>query len=285
MVVLKMTDETDHMDIENIENIELELVLKAIYLKYGYDFKGYARASVKRRIKHRLSLSGLETISNMQSLVLHDRDFFNTLLNDMSVNVTQMFRDPSFYRALRDKVISVLGKKSFLKIWHVGCSTGEEVYSMAIFLKEAGLYDHALIHATDFDEGVLAAADKGVYPVEKIKEFTKNYKDAGGLESFADYYTARYDFALLDRSLKKNIHFSNHNIVTDGVFGEMNMIICRNVLIYFSRELQEKIFKLFYESLPKGGFLCLGARETIKLSEYSEFFTDIDSKEKIYKKV
>ena len=156
---------------------------------------------------------------------------------------------------------------------------------MAIFLKEAGLYDHVLIYATDFDETVLAAAGKGVYPVEKIKEFTKNYRDAGGLESFANYYTARYDFALLDSALKENIHFSNHNLVTDGVFGEMDMIVCRNVLIYFSRKLQEKVFKLFYESLATGGFLCLGARETIKLSEYSKCFTAIDSEQKIYKKV
>lgn len=272
-------------DIIDTENIELELLLKAIYLKYGYDFRGYARVSVKRRIKHRLERSGLKTISNMQGAILHDRDFFNILLNDMSINVTEMFRNPSFYLALKDKIIPELDSRNFFKIWHAGCSTGEEVYSMAIFLKEAGLYENTLIYATDFDEGVLAKAREGVYHAEKIRQFTKNYKDAGGLESFSEYYSARYDFALINNALKKNIQFSNHNLVTDGVFGEMNMVVCRNVLIYFSRELQERVFKLFYESLAHGGILCLGSKETVKLSSYSKFFKDIDPIEKIYKKI
>ena len=155
---------------------------------------------------------------------------------------------------------------------------------MAILLKEAGLYEKVLIYATDFDEKVLIKAKQGVYHVGKLKEFTKNYKDSGGLESFSDYYSARYDFALIDRSLKKNIHFSNHNLVTDGVFGEMDIIVCRNVLIYFSNELQEKIFKLFYNSLSQGGFLCLGSKESVKSSRYSGSFKEMDPKEKVYQK-
>ena len=225
----------------DIKNIEIELLLKAIYLKYSYDFRGYAKASIKRRIEHRQMLSNLATISDMQKKLLYDDDFFALLLNDMSINVTEMFRDPEFYRALKAVIVSRFDKKDSIKIWHAGCATGEEVYSMAILLKEASLYDKSFIHATDFDENVLDRARQGIYPVEKIKVFTKNYKDAGGLESFSDYYKAKYDFAKLEKNLKKNLHFSSHNLVTDSVFGEMDMIVCRNVLIYFNKELQNQV--------------------------------------------
>jgi len=275
------------MTIEHLENenIEVELLLQAIYRKYGYDFRGYSRASIKRRIKHRLTLSGLETISDMQKGVLYQPDFFNTLLQDMSVNVTEMFRDPSFYRALKEMVLPELAKLPHIKIWHAGCATGEEVYSMAIFLMEAGLYEKSRIYATDFDQVVLEKSKEGVYPIDRLKTYTRNYKETGGLESFANYYSAKYDLVMMDKSLKKNIVFSNHNLVTDGVFSEMDLIICRNVLIYFNRELQDRVFRLFSESLVQDGFLCLGSKETIKLSAHADLFADVVKEEKIYRKI
>ncbi len=272
------------MDTLETENIEVELLLDAIYKKYGYDFRGYARASIKRRIKHRLGLSGFKTISDMQRELLYDQEFFHTLLQDMTINVTEMFRDPTFYKTLREKILPELAKVDIIKIWHAGCSSGEEVYSMAILLKEAGLYEKTRIYATDFDEAILAKAKEGVYPVDSLKAYTKNYKEAGGLESFADYYSARYDLVLIDKSLKENIHFTDHNLVTDSVFSEMNLVICRNVLIYFKRELQDRVFKLFKESLCQGGFLCLGSKETIRLSVHSEAFEDVNRQEKMYRK-
>lgn len=272
----------DHLD---NENIEVDLLLDAIYRKYGYDFRGYARASIKRRIKHRLSSSGLNTISDMQRELLYNRDFFYTLLQDMSVNVTEMFRDATFFRALRNVVLPELGQKEMIKIWHAGCASGEEVYSMAILLKEAGIYDKTRIYATDFDEVILDKAKKGIYPIENLKLYTKNYKESGGSESFADYYSARYDLALLDQSLKENIHFTAHNLVTDGVFGEIDLIFCRNVLIYFNRELQDHILKLFKDSLLQDGILCLGSKETVRLSRYSDAFGELVREEKIYRKL
>ncbi len=272
------------MDNLETENIELELLLKAIYMKYGYDFRSYSRASVKRRVKQHLKKTGLKTISDIQCKILYDKDFFSILLQDMSVNVTEMFRDPSFYRALREKIIPELAKLPLIKIWHAGCSTGEEVYSMAILLKEEGIYDKSRIYATDFDEEVLSKAKDGVYSIEKLRDYTINYKNAGGLESFVDYYSAKYEFVLLDNSLKENILFSNHNLVSDSVFGEMNMIVCRNVLIYFNRDLQDHVFSLFSNSLCQNGFLCLGSKETLRFSRNYEKFEDMVIKEKIYRK-
>ncbi len=273
---------TDNLD---NENIELELLLQAIYMKYGFDFRGYSRASIKRRIKHRASLAGLETISDIQRMVLYQPDFFNALLQDMSINVTEMFRDPSFYQALKEKVLPAFKDLPHIKIWHAGCASGEEVYSMAIFLKEMGIYQKSRLYGTDGDEAILKKAKEGVYSIEKLKTYTQNYREAGGLESFADYYSAKYDLVLLDKSLKENILFSSHNLVTDGVFGEMDMIVCRNVLIYFNRDLQDRVFGLFENSLRENGFLCLGSKETVKLSAYSDSFEDVVREEKIYRKV
>ena len=270
-------------ELEN-EKLEIKFLLDAIHSKYGYDFRNYAKASLKRRIKHRLSLSGLKNISEMLHKVLYDISFFETLLLDFSINVTEMFRDPTFFLALRKTIVPILKKKSFIKIWHAGCATGEEVFSMAILLKEEGLYDRTQIYATDFNEIILQKAKAGIFPIEKIKTYTVNYQKAGGNKSFSEYYTAKYKYALIDKSLKQNIVFADHNIVTDWVFGEMNLIICRNVLIYFDRKLQNHVFRLFKESLSDDGFLCLGSGESIKLSEYSDCFEDIESNEKIYKK-
>ncbi len=271
-------------DVLENENIEVELLLEAVNRKYGYDFRGYSRSSIKRRIKHRLSLSGLDRISDMQREILYDRDFFCTLLQDMSVNVTEMFRDPTFFRAVRETVLPELARNGTIKIWHAGCAGGEEVYSMAILLKEAGLYEKSRIYATDFDEAVLDRAKQGVFPIESLKLYTRNYTESGGAESFADYYSARYNLVLMDQSLKRNIHFTAHNLVTDGVFSEMDLIFCRNVLIYFKRELQDRVFKLFRDSLRQNGILCLGTKETVRLSRYSEAFGELVREEKIYRK-
>ncbi|MCP4411058.1 MAG: protein-glutamate O-methyltransferase CheR, partial [Gammaproteobacteria bacterium] len=209
------------------ENIEFDLILQAIYQKYGYDFRDYSKASIRRRLRYRLSQLNLKSISEMQHKLLYEKNFFDTLLLDLTINVTEMFRDPSFFKALRENVIPELKKQPFIKLWHAGCSSGEEIYSTAILLKENGMYESSLIYATDTNEIVLGKAKSGIFPIKKMKDFTVNYRKAGGLASFADYYTARYDNAIMDNSLKKNIVFSNHNLVTDSVFGEMDMIMCR----------------------------------------------------------
>lgn len=266
------------------EKIEIDLLLQAIYQKYGYDFRNYARASVRRRVRHRLSLSGLKTISEMTHTLLYDQQFFETLLLDLSVNVTEMFRDPTFFKALRKAVIPALKREPCLKVWHAGCASGEEAYSMAILLKEEALYKNVQIYATDANEVILAKAKKGIFPIDRMKLYTRNYINAGGLASFSNYYTSRYDYAVMDNALKANIVFSDHNLVTDGVFGEMDLILCRNVLIYFNRELQDHVFELFWQSLRPGGFLCLGSKESIYFSKYADDFEGAVKGEKIYQK-
>ncbi|KHD05382.2 chemotaxis protein CheR [Candidatus Thiomargarita nelsonii] len=273
------------MDELETQNIELQLLLQAIYLKYGYDFRNYAKASIKRRILHRLIKEKFSNISAMQHKLLYEVSFFERLLLDMSINVTEMFRDPSFYLALKKKVVPELKKYPFLKIWHAGCSTGEEVYSMAIILKEEGLYDRTQIYATDMNELALKKAKNGIFDISRLKQYTANYQKAGGLESFSDYYVADDKQVIMDKSLKKNILFSDHNLATDGVFGEMNLIMCRNVLIYFNRELQNRVFKLFFDSLCTDGFLCIGSKESIRFSESSDAFEDVVKNEKIYRRL
>jgi chemotaxis protein methyltransferase CheR len=266
------------------EDIEIKLLLEAIYLKYGYDFRDYAKASIKRRILHRRSVSQFETISSMQNRVVNDTDFFETLLQDLSINVTEMFRDPFFYKVVREEALGLLKKQPFLKIWHAGCATGEEVYSMSILLQEQGLAENVQIYATDINPEAIATAQKGIFPIDKMSGYITNYQKTGGAASFADYYTARYDFAIIRNSLKKNVLFSVHNLVTDSSFGEMDLIVCRNVLIYFSRELQNRVFGLFLDSLRPGGLLCLGSKESIRFSKHSDQFEDFDKKHKIYRK-
>lgn len=273
------------MDNLTNENIELELLMTAIYMKHGYDFRNYTRASIKRRVKALLEKTGLKTISDLQREILYNNDLFSTVIKGMAVSVTEMFRDPSFYKSLRKIIVPEFFQLPFIKIWHAGCATGEEVYSMAILLKEEGLYDKTRIYATDFDEEVIKKAREGVYAADSIDTFTQNYLNAGGRASFSDYYLSRYDFILLEKSLKENILFSNHNLATDGVFGEMDMIVCRNVMIYFNRDLQNQVFTLFRESLCKGGLLCLGAKETIRLSTVSKHFENVSKREKIYRRI
>ncbi len=266
------------------ENIEMDLLLEAIYQKYNYDFKEYSRAHIKRRVLYRMRMANLPNISQMQHKILYERSFFETLLMDLSISVTEMFRDPSFYLAIRKKVIPQLKKYPFVKVWHAGCATGEEVYSMAILLKEEGLFPKTQIYATDFNTMALQKAKHAIYPIDMIKEYTANYQKAGGLNSFAEYYTAQYDSVTLAPSIKERIVFADHNLVTDGVFGEMSLILCRNVLIYFTRKLQNRVIKLFMDSLAPSGFLCLGSKESLQFSEYAKFFSTYEDKEKIYQR-
>jgi chemotaxis protein methyltransferase CheR len=266
------------------EDIEIQLLLEAIYLKYGYDFREYARASIRRRILRRLELSGMPSISAMQHAMLNDPAFFETLLSDFSINVTEMFRDPSFYRVLRAEIVPILRTYPFIKIWHAGCATGEEVYSMAILLQEEGLYDRTQIYATDFNDGVLQKAKDGIYAIENIKEYTVNYQKAGGTNAFVNYYTAKHEHILMNRSLKTQMVFANHNLASDHIFGEMNLILCRNVLIYFTKTLQNRVMQVLYESLCPYGFLCLGSKESLRFSQYTDHFEQVVHHEKIYKR-
>jgi chemotaxis protein methyltransferase CheR len=266
------------------ENIEIGLLLDAVYQRYGYDFRNYTKASIKRRLRHHLSKSGLPNFSAMQHLLIYDDTFFKSLLLDLTVNVTEMFRDPSFYRSLRKNVIPILRTYPNIKIWHAGCSTGEEVYSMAILLEEEGLLDKAQIYATDIDDKVLETAKEGIYPVDRIKAYTENYQKAEGKKSFSDYYRAGYDAAIIKKTLKKNIVFTSHNLVTDSVFGEFHLIICRNVLIYFNKALQNHVLKLFEQSLIRRGILALGSKETVQFSTSEKVFSEFDKDEKIFQK-
>lgn len=266
-------------------DIEVKLLLEAIYLKYGHDFREYSFSHMKRRILHKAFLLGISSISELQHRVLYDKDMLDELLPEFSINVTDMFRDPCFFKALRTEVIPLLETYPFIKIWHAGCSTGEEVYSMAILLKEEGLYDRCQIYATDFNELVLQQAKEGIFPVERIPDYTKNYQQAGGKALFRDYYVAQYEAACFNPSLRERITFAQHNLVTDSVFGEMNLILCRNVLIYFNRNLQRRVITLFYESLSNQSFLCLGSKESLRYSDHHQAFSPVVEKEKIYQKM
>ncbi|MBF0203258.1 MAG: protein-glutamate O-methyltransferase CheR [Desulfamplus sp.] len=227
------------------EDIEIKLVLEAVRLRYGYDFTNYAYASMKRRLKKTLEESSMKRFSDMIPMLIQDKNFFRLFLKNISVNVTEMFRDPHFFLSIRQQVVPYLKTYPFIKIWSAGVSTGEEVYSLAILLREEGIYDNCIIYATDFNDNVLETARNGIYPEKDMQLNTSNYQKAGGKESFASYYHADYNSVIFDNSLKKNIVFANHNLVSDGVFGEMNMILCRNVIIYFNRTLQNNVLKLF----------------------------------------
>lgn len=274
----------DLSEYADIEDIEINLLLEGIYQRYGYDFRSYSRASICRRIRQRLASEGLKKVSQLQQQILYDKEKFSLLLNDLTINVTEMFRDPLFYKAFRTRVVPILHSYPSIKIWHAGCSTGEEIYSMAILLQEEGLYARAQIYATDIDKNVLQKAKKGIFSASELSLFEKNYQEAGGKAEFQDYYTLRYDNIIMNQSLKKNVVFADHDLATDQVFGEMQVILCRNVIIYFNRDLQDRVFNLFYDSLDRGGFLCLGSKESIRFSSSVHRFLAFDDKYKIYQK-
>jgi chemotaxis protein methyltransferase CheR len=267
-----------------LEQIEIELLLEGIYQQYGFDFRSYAYASIRRRLWKRIEAEGLSTISGLQDQVLHNPPMMEKLLLDLSINVTSMFRDPGFYRVFREQVIPTLRTYPFIRIWHAGCATGEEVYSMAILLEEEGLYERSRIYATDINEVVLQKAKSGIFPIDRMQEYTENYIAAGGKRAFSDYYTAKYGGALFSPSLTKNVVFSQHNLVTDRSFSEFNVILCRNVLIYFDKTLQSRVLTLLYDSLAMFGILALGSKESLRFSPYEECYEQINRPEKIYRK-
>jgi chemotaxis protein methyltransferase CheR len=267
------------------EQLELQLLLEGIYRQYGFDFREYAPSSLKRRVWRRVQAEGTGTIAGLLDRLLHDPAVMERLLLDLSINVTAMFRDPSFYAALRERVAPVLRTYPFTRIWVAGCSTGEEVYSLAILLHEEGLYERARIYATDINEAVLERAREGVFPLDKMKEYTENYIRAGGQRSFSEYYLARYDGALFDHSLTENVVWAPHNLVQDGAFNTFNLILCRNVMIYFDRTLQTRVHQLFYDSLERLGVLALGHKESIRLTGLEDRYEDLDPTEKLYRKV
>jgi chemotaxis protein methyltransferase CheR len=269
---------------KNTSELEISLLLEAIHHKYGYDFSQYSEAHIRRRITSRMIMSGIDNISRMQSKVLNDESFASTVLQDLSITVTEMFRDKEFYKSLRENVIPILKTYPFIKIWHAGCSTGEEAYSMAIILEEEGLYNRAIIYATDFNQQALNQAKEGIFSTSRIKEYTINYQLSDGKESFSKYYTSNYDNVIMNQSLKRNIVWANHNLVTDSVFAEVNLILCRNVLIYFDKDLQNKVQRLFYNSLANGGILCLGSKEGLRFTDLYEKYTELDKKQRIFKK-
>jgi len=259
-------------------------LLEAINHTYGYDFRDYSEAHIKRRVMNRMAISGIKDITELQAKVLSEEAFASILLQDLSINVTEMFRDPGFYRSIREKVIPILKTYPFIKIWHAGCSTGEEAYSMAIVLQEEGLADRTTIYATDFNQHVLNQGKEGIFSNKLMKEYTANYQLSGGKESFSDYYISDDNNVIMNQSLKNKIVWANHNLVTDSVFAEVNMILCRNVLIYFNRKLQNNVQNLFHNSLINGGVLCLGTKESLRFTDFHDTYAVLDEKQRIFKK-
>lgn len=272
------------MTTRDLEDIEISLLLDGIFQVYGYDFREYGDASLKRRLTQWRQKVGLGNFSEAQALVLHNRAAFNGLLEGMTVNVSEMFRDPQFFKALRSEVVPHLKTYPFLKIWVAGCAAGEEAYSLAIMLGEEGLEGRFLIYATDINEKVLQQAKEGIYPLARMQQFTQGYQAAGGKRDFADYYTARYDHAILAQQLKKNIVFADHNLTVDAGVGEVQMVLCRNLMIYFKAALKERVLNLFDGSLVSGGFLCLGMKETLSGRSIAERYQEMAPHTRIYRK-
>jgi chemotaxis protein methyltransferase CheR len=269
----------------NLEDIEIQLLLEGLYQYYGYDFRNYALASLKRRIHSFMHSQGLNTISALQAQLLHDRTCMDRFLVNLTVNVTSMFRDPSFYLSFRTKIVPLLRTYPFIRIWHAGCSTGEEVYSMAIVLHEENLYHRCRIYATDSNEKVLQTAKSGIFPLKFMQDYTQLYLKAGGKLSFSEYYTAAYDHAIFRASLRDNVIFAQHNLATDSSFNEFNVIFCRNVLIYFNQVLQKQVHTLFYNSLCNFGILGLGRQESLRFTPYEQYYEEIAQGEKLYRRL
>jgi chemotaxis protein methyltransferase CheR len=264
--------------------LELRLLLEAIYAKYHYDFRGYAAASLDRRLRRALDVLGCRTLSGLQELILHHEEAFPRLLRYLTVPVSDMFRDPLYFRALRDHVVPVLCTYPSLKIWVAGCSTGEEVYSFAILLREEGLLERTLIYATDISPESLRAAATGVYAIDRVAQFSRNHQEAGGRRALSDYYTAAYDAVAFDRELRQRVVFSDHSLATDSVFAEVQLVSCRNVMIYFDRALQDRAVGLFRDSLCHRGFLGLGAKESLHASAHAGAFQELGAAQRIYQR-
>jgi chemotaxis protein methyltransferase CheR len=269
----------------DLEGIEIGLLTEGIYKHYGFDFRDYSLPSLRRRIWKRIYAEGLSTVSGLIEKVLHDPSCMERLLLDLSINTTAMFRDPTFYLAFRRKIVPMLRTYPFIRIWHAGCSTGEEVYSMAILLQEEGIYERCRIYATDINEGVLQRAKEGIFPIATMQENTSNYITAGGTGTFSDYYTARYDYAIFRPSLRENVVFAQHNLVTDASFNHFNVIFCRNVLIYFNNALQDRVQDLFLNSMEMFGILGLGKKETLRYTNVADQYEELDHEERLYRRM
>jgi chemotaxis protein methyltransferase CheR len=267
-----------------VVDIEIRLLVEAIYLRWGHDFRDYSAASLRRRVQHARAQMGLPTVSALQERVLHDPGAFERMLQLLTVPVSEMFRDPAYFVALRRHVVPVLRTYPSIKVWVAGCSTGEEAYSMAILLREEGLLDRAMVYATDINHASLDHARRGIYPLEQLQLFTQNYQRAGGTDSFSRYYTAGYGGAVFERGLRDAITFADHSLATDHVFAETHLVSCRNVLIYFNRKLQDRALGLFHDSLTHRGFLGLGAKETLEFSAHAQRFEPVAKRERLFRK-
>nr|WP_307735018.1 CheR family methyltransferase [Chitinophaga nivalis] len=261
------------------------MLLNDVLEKYGYDFTDYAHASINRRVNHLFLADRFPSFAEFRYRIISDADYALRFVEEITVNVTEMFRDPGFYNALRTQVLPVLATYPFIRIWHAGCSTGEEVYSFAILLQEANLLHKSVIYATDINTRVLEKGRKGMFPISQMQQYSRNYMEAGGKEDFSSYYTANYDYAKFRENLGEKIIFSPHNLVTDGSFNEFQLIICRNVMIYFNKTLQDKVLNLFCDSLEQLGFLALGSKETLNFTSVTDKFKQLENREKIWRKM
>ncbi|RJE85100.1 protein-glutamate O-methyltransferase CheR [Paenibacillus sp. 1011MAR3C5] len=271
-------------DYGEIEELELDLLLEAIYRLRGFDFRHYLRSSLRRRVRHRMNLEKLPTISSLLGKVLHEEGFMEKLLEDFSIKVTEMFRDPEFFLAFRQKVVPHLQGLDELRIWHAGCATGEEVYSMAILLQEEGLLDRSIIYATDMSKIAIAQAKQGKFPLKRMQAYTRNYLQAGGTREFSAYYKTDHAYAFFQPEIKGHMMFAEHNLATDGSFNEFHVILCRNVLIYFDPELQSRVHRVLTDSLAPSGFLVLGGKESF-LSPHKSSFAEHAPEERIFRKL
>ncbi len=270
-------------DIE-LERIEVDLFVSALKRRYGFDFSQYAPASLTRRVRQLMHVHHCDSISALTARLLHKADFVTQVIEGLSVPVSEMFRDPLMFRALREQVLPLLASYPRINVWQAGCAYGQEVYSLAILLEEAGLYERSHIFATDFNPAALKRAHEGIYPAKDAQLWSRNYIEAGGSQSLSSYYSARYDFIRLHERLRKNITFTNHNLVTDKVFCEAHLVLCRNVLIYFSNPLQDRTLALFRDSLVRGGYLCLGLRESLDFAPAAADFTAVDASQRLYRR-
>jgi chemotaxis protein methyltransferase CheR len=278
---------TDSEEIEpnELQKVEINLLLEGLYQMYGYDFRGYVRSSISRRIMHRMGVEKLPTITALLEKVLHEQGFLERLLNDLSIQMTEMYRDPSFFAAFRSEVVPLLRDLPEIRIWHAGCATGEEVYSTAILMLEEGLAEKTRIYATDMNEKAVIAAKKGAFPLKKMQQYTKNYLKAGGKKAFSEYYLTDHQFAYFNQNLNENLIFAQHNLVTDSSFNEFHVVLCRNVMIYFDTVLQQKVHTLIYNSLADGGFIGLGSKESMLCLPKSMQYEEFNLNERIYQKV
>ncbi|GAB3432540.1 CheR family methyltransferase [Niabella aquatica] len=272
------------MEPDIVKDIEMEILLNDISSIYDYDFTQYSRASIKRRLNRLCIIDKFTSFAELRYRLVNDASYLPHFIEEITVNVTEMFRDPYFYKTLRKDILPVLGTHPFIRIWIAGCSTGEEVYSLAILLKEAGLYDRSLIYATDINPGVLEKASKGIFPVGPMKQYAENYILSGGSKDFSSYYVALYDRVRFHSEFNTKMIFSTHNLVSDASFNEFQLILCRNVLIYFDKDLQNRVFKLFDDSLQPLGYLALGAKETLRFSLLNHKYKQLNN-EKIWKKI